>query len=120
MNPIFDKYSKIIIGDSYKRFLKIPNSKCYSLLTNDECIKFFSESKVMLFPSLCDANPNTVREAYYVNCIPLISNNIGYVDKFPTELVCKSFETKEIFTYSDYLVDAMTAHIDRDRQKKVK
>ena len=30
----------------------------------------------------------------------------------------KSFQTKEIFTYSDYLVDAMTAHIDRERQKK--
>ena len=30
----------------------------------------------------------------------------------------KSFETREIFTYSDYLVDAMTAHIDRERQKK--
>ena len=32
----------------------------------------------------------------------------------------KSFETKEIFTYSDYLVDAMTAHIDRERKKKIK
>ena len=31
----------------------------------------------------------------------------------------KSFALKEIFTYSDYLVDAMTAHIDRERQKKV-
>ena len=30
----------------------------------------------------------------------------------------KSFEKKEIFSYSDYLVDAMTAHIDRERQKK--
>tara|TARA_Y100000590_G_scaffold136890_1_gene156680 strand:+ start:243 stop:1370 length:1128 start_codon:yes stop_codon:yes gene_type:complete len=30
----------------------------------------------------------------------------------------KSFETKDIFAYSDYLVDAMTAHIDRERQKK--
>ena len=30
----------------------------------------------------------------------------------------KSFEIKEIFTYSDYLVDAMTAHIDRERHKK--
>ena len=30
----------------------------------------------------------------------------------------KSFETKEIFTYSDYLVDAMTGHIDRERKKK--
>ena len=30
----------------------------------------------------------------------------------------KSFELKEIFNYSDYLVDTMTAHIDRERQKK--
>ena len=30
----------------------------------------------------------------------------------------KSFDTKEIFTYSDYLVDVMTNHIDRERQKK--
>ena len=30
----------------------------------------------------------------------------------------KNFDTKEIFTYSDYLVDTMTAHIDRERQKK--
>ncbi len=30
----------------------------------------------------------------------------------------KSFSTKDIFTYSDYLVDAMTAHIDRERKKK--
>ena len=37
----------------------------------------------------------------------------------PEKHETKSFETKEIFTYSDYLVDAMTAHIDRERQKKV-
>ena len=30
----------------------------------------------------------------------------------------KSFIAKEIFTYSDYLVDVMTAHIDRERRKK--
>ena len=36
----------------------------------------------------------------------------------PEKYETKSFETKEIFTYSDYLVDAMTAHIDRERQKK--
>ena len=35
----------------------------------------------------------------------------------PEKHETKSFETKEIFTYSDYLVDAMTAHIDRERQK---
>jgi len=36
----------------------------------------------------------------------------------PEKHETKSFEAKEIFTYSDYLVDAMTAHIDRERQKK--
>ena len=36
----------------------------------------------------------------------------------PEKHETKSFETREIFTYSDYLVDAMTAHIDRERQKK--
>ena len=36
----------------------------------------------------------------------------------PEKYETKSFETKEIFNYSDYLVDAMTAHIDRERKKK--
>ena len=36
----------------------------------------------------------------------------------PEKHETKSFETKEIFNYSDYLVDTMTAHIDRERQKK--
>ena len=44
----------------------------------------------------------------------IIVENKANPDKYET----KSFETKEIFTYSDYLVDAMTAHIDRERQKK--
>ncbi len=35
----------------------------------------------------------------------------------PEKHEAKSFETKEIFAYSDYLVDAMTAHIDRERKK---
>ena len=36
----------------------------------------------------------------------------------PEKHETKSFEIKEIFTYSDHLVDTMTAHIDRERQKK--
>ena len=36
----------------------------------------------------------------------------------PEKHETKTFETKEIFNYSDYLVDIMTAHIDRERQKK--
>ena len=36
----------------------------------------------------------------------------------PEKHETKSFDIKEVFTYSDYLVDVMTAHIDRERQKK--
>ena len=36
----------------------------------------------------------------------------------PEKHETKSFQTKDIFTYSDYLVDSMTSHIDRERQKK--
>ncbi len=36
----------------------------------------------------------------------------------PEKHETKSFETKEIFTYSDYLVDAMKTHIDRERKRK--
>ena len=36
----------------------------------------------------------------------------------PEKYETKSFETKEIFAYSDYLVDVMTAHIDHERHKK--
>ena len=36
----------------------------------------------------------------------------------PEKHETKTFETKDIFKYSDYLVDIMTGHIDRERQKK--
>ena len=36
----------------------------------------------------------------------------------PEKHVTKSFQTREIFAYSDYLVDQMTSHIDRERQIK--
>ena len=36
----------------------------------------------------------------------------------PEKFVTKTFRTREIFTYSDYLVDQMTSHIDRERQIK--
>ena len=44
----------------------------------------------------------------------IIVENKSNPEKYET----KSFQTKEIFTYSDYLVDVMTAHIDRERHKK--
>ena len=36
----------------------------------------------------------------------------------PEKHETKSFQTKEIFSFSDYMVDAMTQHIDRERAQK--
>ena len=44
----------------------------------------------------------------------IVVENKANAERYET----KSFQAKEIFTYSDYLVDSMTAHIDRERQKK--
>jgi len=44
----------------------------------------------------------------------IIVENKADQEKYET----KSFQAQEIFAYSDYLVDVMTAHIDRERQKK--
>ena len=44
----------------------------------------------------------------------IIIENKSNPEKYET----KSFETKEIFNFSDYLVDVMTSHIDRERKKQ--
>ena len=36
----------------------------------------------------------------------------------PEKFVTKTFQTREIFAFSDYLVDQICLHIDRERQKK--
>ena len=36
----------------------------------------------------------------------------------PEKNETKEFELKQIFAYSDYLVDVMTAHIDREHKKQ--
>ena len=36
----------------------------------------------------------------------------------PEKHETKSFQTKEIFSFSDYMVDVMTQHIDRERTQK--
>jgi len=53
-----------------------------------------NKSKTLLFPSLFDANSNTVREATIHNCIPLISKNIGFYELFPAYCVCDKFDAQ--------------------------
>ena len=94
-NPIFDKYKKCIIGENYDNFLKIPNSICLGLVEQNKSIEYLSKSKLLLFPSLFDANSNTVREAVHTNCFPLITHNIGYSELFPDYLICDTYTESE-------------------------
>jgi glycosyltransferase involved in cell wall biosynthesis len=91
----FNKYKKIVIGDNYDKFNNIENTECKGLLTNTQCIEYMKQSKILLLTSFFDSNPNTVREALSVNCVPIISENIGGYDKYPPDLVCKSLNIDE-------------------------
>ena len=94
-NKVFDKYSKIIVGEDYNDFIDIPNTQCYSLTNHTDTINAMNKSKILLFPSLFDSNSNTIREAYYHKCLPLITRNIGYSELYPPHLVCDTFNKTE-------------------------
>lgn len=94
-NPIFDKYKKCIIGENNYDFLSIPNSICLGLVEQKKSIEYLSKSKLLLFPSLFDANSNTVREAIHTNCFPLITHNIGFSELFPDYLICDTYTETE-------------------------
>jgi hypothetical protein len=64
-----------------------------------------AKSKVLLFPSLFDANSNTIREAIYYNCLPLITKNIGFYEAFPDFLICKSYTNDEWSSKLIYILE---------------
>ena len=64
-----------------------------------------SKCKILLFPSLADANSNTVREAYFCKCLPLITENVGYHELFPDFLICKNYEESEWSCLTEYVLD---------------
>lgn len=92
---IFDKYKKCIIGENNDDFLTISNSICLGLVEQNKSIEYLSKSKLLLFPSLFDANSNTVREAVHMNCFPLITHNIGFSELFPDYLICDTYSESE-------------------------
>ena len=94
-NSIFDKYKKCIIGENNDDFLTIPNSICLGLVEQNKSIEYLSKSKLLLFPSLFDANSNTVREAVHTKCFPLITHNIGFSELFPDYLICNTYTESE-------------------------
>ena len=104
-NSKFDKYKKIIIGNNFDKFINIPNTQCVGLCDQNKCIEYMSKSKVLLFPSLFDANSNTIREAIYYKCLPLITKNIGFSEVFPDFLICKSYINDEWSTKLLYILE---------------
>ena len=54
-----------------------------------------SKSKILLHPALCESNSNTMREAYYHKCLPLITRNVGYYELYPEYLICNNFTINE-------------------------
>lgn len=104
-DPLLEKYNKIIIGSNNTAFKNIKNAIVYDLMPHEKLMGYMAQSKLLLYPSLCDANPNTVREAIFYNCLTLVSNNIGYYESFPAFSVCTSYDKSEWIGKIIYMVD---------------
>lgn len=100
-----NNYVKIIVGEDNDRFADIPNTIKHGLLSHRELMNLMKQTKILLYPSLYDSNPNTVREAIYNKCMVLISNNVGYHEKFPEYSVCKTYDLQEWISKSLYLIE---------------
>jgi glycosyltransferase involved in cell wall biosynthesis len=103
-SPSFEQYTKCIIGRNSTTFKSIPNTTCTGLLNPRQCMEYTSKCKILLFPSLYDSNPNTVKEALAVQCLPLITPNIGFSEKYPDYLVCKTFDVNEWKRKAIYII----------------
>ena len=100
----FNKYTKIVIGKNNSLFRSIPNVIVHDILPHNKVMDIMAKSKVLLYPSLFDSNPNSVREALQNKCLILLSNNVGFQERFPKFSVCYTFEKNEWIKKSLYLV----------------
>jgi len=101
--PIYRRYTKIVIGNDNDGFKNIPNTITFDLLPHNVLMDYMRSSRVLLYPSLYDSNPNTIREAVENHCLVLMSNNVGYCDVFPKYSVCQSYQELEWIKKSIYL-----------------
>ena len=90
-NKEFDKYKKIIIGEMSNLFKDVKNVTTLPLQIHINCLEYMSKSKLLLHPALYESNSNTIREAYYHKCLPMITRNVGYNELFPDYLICNNF-----------------------------
>ena len=93
-NREFDKYTKIIIGEKSDLFKDVNNITVLPLQIQEKCLEYMSKSKLLLHPALYESNSNTIREAYYHKCLPMITRNVGYNELFDY-LICQNFVVEE-------------------------
>ena len=94
-NEVFNKYKKVIIGENNDVFKNVKNTTLLPLQQHVNCIEYMAKSKMILHPALYESNSNTIREAYYHKCLPIITRNVGYNELFPDYLICNDFTVKE-------------------------
>jgi len=104
-HPDMINYTKLIVGNNNSKFKDIPNSTVCDLLPHNDLMQLMKQSKVLLYPSLYDSNPNTIREAIHHKCLILMSNNIGYYEIFPEISVCKTYDQNEWISKVLYLLE---------------
>ena len=104
-NTVFDKYKKIIIGENSNLFEDINNVTLLPLQVQERCLEYMCRSKILLHPALYESNSNTIREAYYHKCFPIITRNVGYNELFPDYLICDNFTLHEWINKIIYVLD---------------
>lgn len=108
--------SKVIVGNENDAFLEIPNATIYDLVPHEQLLWLLSQSKVLLFPSIYDSNPSTIREALHYGCKVLVSSNLDISKRLPKEYVCETFEHKEWDEKLKYLLNSnMTFTLDSNQ-----
>jgi hypothetical protein len=104
-NREFDNYKKLIIGENSNIFKDINNVTILPLQIQEKCLEYMSKSKLLLHPAVFESNSNTIREAYYHKCLPMITRNVGYNELFPDYLICKNFTVEEWVNKIKYVLN---------------
>ena len=104
-NKVFDGYKKIIIGENSDIFEGIKNVTILPLQLHEHGIEYMAKSKILLHPALYESNSNTIREAYYHKCLPMITRNVGYNELFPEYLICENFTPTEWIDKVKWVLD---------------
>jgi hypothetical protein len=103
-NEAFDNYKKMIIGENSDLFEAVKNVAMLPLQIHHNCLEYMCKSKILLHPAVYESNSNTIREAYYHKCLPMITRNVGYNELFPEYLICGDFTVDEWINKVKYVL----------------